>query len=197
MRWFASQQEGVVFESKPPKSQEEVQPTKRIESKLYCIRRLFFSWQENKSVKRPTLLYSCFKQLKYWRKSSCIFFFKKFRAAQWWDGYHCCFPGWKAASVEVCLCGVCMFTLCLCGFATATPVASPSPKTCRLGLHSLETLNSAQMWMCVWMVVSVFWPCDTLVTCPRCSPASSPMSAGTCPQVSLRISGVDNVMELK
>ena len=39
------------------------------------------------------------------------------------------------------LCAVCMFCLCLCGFSLVTPVSSHSPKTCKLGVVELFTLN--------------------------------------------------------
>ena len=39
--------------------------------------------------------------------------------------------------VNAFLCGVCMFSLCLCGFSPGALDSSPSPKTCILGVSSL------------------------------------------------------------
>ena len=49
---------------------------------------------------------------------------------------------WGDSQVRMFLWGVCMFSLCQCGFSPASPASSHSPKTCNLGfrLIGLSTL---------------------------------------------------------
>ena len=54
------------------------------------------------------------------------------------------------------LCGVSMFSLCLCGFPPGSPASSHSPKTCLSG--EFVVLNCLWDWLRVFMVVGLCCP---------------------------------------
>ena len=58
---------------------------------------------------------------------------------------------WFRFWVKACLCGVCMFSLCLRGFSLGSPVSSHSPKTCKLGAwcspQATPNMTSSRKWM--------------------------------------------------
>ncbi len=80
-------------------------------------------------------------------------------------------PGWG----WTCLCGVCIFSLCLRLFSLGSPASSCNAKTCRLG--QLVTLICYRCECeCDWLFVSICQPCDELATCPVCTPPSPSVS---------------------
>ena len=61
-----------------------------------------------------------------------------------------------------------MLSPCLLGVSPGTSASSHSPKTCSLG--SLEAIVCR--CDCECLVIYIYWPCNTLTTCPGCTSAS-------------------------
>ena len=103
---------------------------------------------------------------------SCLCCQNFYGVARWCSGWHCHLiarRSWVRIQVGTFLCGVCMFSLYPRGFTLGTSVSSHSPKTYRLGVGWLVTLNCP--W--VWMVVCLYMNWRPVQSVPRLPPVDS------------------------